>query len=97
MRISDWSSDVCSSDLDLFANVVDRRHGPGEFDADRLAADEIDAEVQSLHRDERDRDDDQDDTHGGSDLAPPQEVDVRVVGDEFEQTDRKSTRLNSSH
>src|SRR3546814_354671 len=79
---------------DLFADFVDRRHILREFDADRLAADEIDAEVQSLHRDERDRDDDQDDAHGGSDLAPPQEVDVRVVGDEFEQTHRSLPPLN---
>src|SRR3546814_4454185 len=27
MRISDWSSDVCSSDLDMRHEVVDRQHG----------------------------------------------------------------------
>src|SRR3546814_2513705 len=32
--------------------------------------------------------------YGGSDLAPPQEVDVRVVGDEFEQTHRSLPPLN---
>src|SRR3546814_3975135 len=34
MRISDWSSDVCSSDLELGARLADRLRGD---DADRLA------------------------------------------------------------
>src|SRR3546814_1406932 len=28
MRISDWSSDVCSSDLGFFASGLDHRHHP---------------------------------------------------------------------
>src|SRR3546814_14453136 len=30
MRISDWSSDVCSSDLEAIRQVADRRHTDGQ-------------------------------------------------------------------
>src|SRR3546814_1855483 len=40
MRISDWSSDVCSSDLGRLAYLAD----PGAFDADSLVGDQL-AEV----------------------------------------------------
>src|SRR3546814_8079269 len=33
MRISDWSSDVCSSDLQIFGNVADLEHVDAGFDA----------------------------------------------------------------
>src|SRR3546814_429757 len=71
---------------DLFANFVDRRHRAGEFDAHRLADDEIDAQVQAAHRDQRDRGDDHQHADRHRDVAPFEEVDVRVVGDEFQQT-----------
>src|SRR3546814_16339319 len=59
MRISDWSSDVCSSDLDQFAavqkcrGIVDREQGQAPFHAaflltqERIAPDERTRLVQS--------------------------------------------------
>src|SRR3546814_10022053 len=35
MRISDWSSDVCSSDLDLLGRGVPVEHTVGTIDADK--------------------------------------------------------------
>src|SRR3546814_4066561 len=37
MRISDWSSDVCSSDLDRVARIADGVHRMAESDHDLLA------------------------------------------------------------
>src|SRR3546814_11743808 len=50
MRISDWSSDVCSSDLHAVAEHVAVRH----LDAHVVGADAIDAAVVYLHRQHRD-------------------------------------------
>src|SRR3546814_8262859 len=38
MRISDWSSDVCSSDLFLGDREIERAVGPGEATAERRSA-----------------------------------------------------------
>ncbi len=76
------------ADADLahgFANILDRRHFLGELDANRLAADEVDAKVQALDRHQRDRDHDKEKAHEGGELAPLQKVVIGVVGDEFEQ------------
>src|SRR3546814_6837601 len=105
MRISDWSSDVCSSDLERHvAEEADRGHRDGEFVAQPLAQhigvlrpdgdDEPAAEAESLYEsDEKGR-------HG----CP---VWRRRAGPEWTGmqhalpagaawADRKSTRLNSS-
>src|SRR3546814_12177651 len=57
MRISDWSSDVCSSDLDKQRPQKDRQHVVGEFRRRRLAAALALAAVQraAVHRHEGDR------------------------------------------
>ncbi len=73
---------------DLLANFVHRRHRLGEFDADRLAADEIDTQVQALHRDQRDRHRHEEKAHEGGDFPPAQEVDIGVVRNEFQQAHR---------
>src|SRR3546814_9916807 len=99
MRISDWSSDVCSSDLTLRHDVEDLEgavglaHPPG--DAVRLALRAVDARVDQRHV-----------RIGavgryGADL----EALTAVLRQERQETlhhgvleqDRKSTRLNSSH
>src|SRR3546814_18928179 len=45
MRISDWSSDVCSSDLRIVDHGAARRRGPGRVDRGRVAADREDRHV----------------------------------------------------
>src|SRR3546814_8769667 len=98
MRISDWSSDVCSSDLYLggcresgihqIHHAVDAVH-PGLPDEQRIAA----QRAQHL------------DVVGGLDaepaageLRPREEVGAEPkTGALVERQDRKSTRLNSSH
>src|SRR3546814_10477285 len=94
MRISDWSSDVCSSDLAGPLKSRGRKHRAAEggvIDVDvaiglrarrprRLVGVVVDAvQVNALRTDERHR------------LL---ELRARAHG---EQEDRKSTRLNSSH
>src|SRR3546814_6646905 len=98
MRISDWSSDVCSSDLTVLSQGANQ--DPGTRDAleslsaelarmtDRIAA--LEQEVATLR------------SRGP---APSEEVISRLSGETqrldtmlAQQTeDRKSTRLNSSH
>src|SRR3546814_1376133 len=86
MRISDWSSDVCSSDLPTAADALCARAdgGRGESDAGRAGAsrEHADAEfpvsVGAVIP-----------TRG---RCKPTPISVRV-----ERRDRKSTRLNSSH
>src|SRR3546814_5722407 len=57
MRISDWSSDVCSSDLDVFPPVADRQRGRSSLDEVPLIrrprharSEEHTSELQSLMR-----------------------------------------------
>ena len=57
----------------------------GEGRADHLAADEIDAEVQAAHADQHQAGDGGDDRQDQRDVAPAHEVDVGVVGNEFQQ------------
>src|SRR3546814_1998866 len=87
MRISDWSSDVCSSDLEAPKEVPDpdvaaqpggdaRRHlmdGPVGLDGEQIG--------------DPDR----------TDLGHPAQVVAQQVDDHQVLRDRKSTRLNSSH
>src|SRR3546814_6861196 len=107
MRISDWSSDVCSSDLRLEAIEVDDhgRHGPpllggGQkkvFDGVAQSA-AVEETGQRIGGGKRLRA-----PFGGGaldDLAPDVAVTADPVdgeGDVEQQPDRKSTRLNSSH
>src|SRR5438034_8200347 len=72
--LCDWSSDVCSSDLEQPAQVEDEEHDEGD-------APEGDAEVRCAHWSGG--------REAGSDRGWP------AVG--ALSTDRKSTRLNSSH
>src|SRR3546814_10749314 len=104
MRISDWSSDVCSSDLDLAVDQAGREIQRGnvanerrEFVGPVEAAPCIDAHVRS----------------GGGDcgaiavifdLMEPAVADGHGIDEgrkleraELGRLDRKSTRLNSSH
>src|SRR3546814_1270070 len=89
MRISDWSSDVCSSDL-LRRDVV-YRHGLA-WRPTATCQNPTDARQQSVG-------------HAANNAAlnriseaVHQWVVVRVLGrDEIDTGDRKSTRLNSSH
>src|SRR3546814_1202255 len=108
MRISDWSSDVCSSDVDRRAAVAQQRRDDA---ADALArTGRRDGDEMPLAR-EQDR---QRGAAGGVDLIAEAEADRAAVAARFERPadeqpialdrvgqaerrDRKSTRLNSSH
>src|SRR3546814_3509583 len=107
MRISDWSSDVCSSDLEL-KRLAEKHYGdiprgadavrerveePPQVAARRVALDSPQVREPSLRR---------------SYLAPSHnagetrhayalEVLSEIVGGGATSRDRKSTRLNSSH
>src|SRR3546814_9199970 len=98
MRISDWSSDVCSSDLGALADAELRQgEGAGAVRADAEAAALLRVEhhvgvVEEMLRD--------------GDLGPLQvQAQAEVVGllhrvgipQRRARRDRKSTRLNSSH
>src|SRR3546814_1167913 len=103
MRISDWSSDVCSSDLDgarLYRRYraqldVERSACLAEHDGRRLALDRpeqlgigVDGEVAArIVRIFRRE----------FDIMLVLERDRRLAADELAILDRKSTRLNSSH
>src|SRR3546814_8999250 len=106
MRISDWSSDVCSSDLVDFAQPDRLAEMPGAF-ADReddvagLLEADADRLVQILdHADAADRGGRQDRAAAAGCLRFIVEADVarhdRIV-ERAARQDRKSTRLNSSH
>src|SRR3546814_4056140 len=88
MRISDWSSDVCSSDLQ-----EDRlHHRRGGAQADFLG---IGLDLHALET-TRQRDDDAED--GRLDQPHPQVMDRHHLPQPLDEgEDRKSTRLNSSH
>src|SRR3546814_7004024 len=105
MRISDWSSDVCSSDLlDLapinFFNSFSKHlcHEPYRIDSQGQDA----GNRAKAHRfDEHDSHNDGVEAACQDDQGAPQQVN-RLGGDiacchECDGKDRKSTRLNSSH
>src|SRR3546814_3222660 len=97
MRISDWSSDVCSSDL-----VWRERTTPGAYESNgqifshRMASRRIRDVQNSCHRNVpaiRKRM-----PFNYAYLNPEELIDLDLkAGDMIEITDRKSTRLNSSH
>src|SRR3546814_2773391 len=100
MRISDWSSDVCSADLALIDAADRQRH---EID------DEADDDEPEMHRDHRRPRPAPpgDPRHHVIDCAEQGErqegvgAEMRVtdgeLGEMRDLIDRKSTRLNSSH
>src|SRR3546814_4384597 len=103
MRISDWSSDVCSSDLNLDVQSIAPERIPGESGGE---VHQLTGALRNLTRRTRDlvareRDFTRDASH---ELRTPLTV-IRVATDmmlgdpEIPQRaqDRKSTRLNSSH
>src|SRR3546814_8322716 len=108
MRISDWSSDVCSSDLPAIAAVAEHRaRGPELVEAHiavhDVAADEPELAFEPFGRQARLGNDARaeaggvffdgvDDAVGGGFLFVIPVPPVRQFG-----RDRKSTRLNSSH
>src|SRR3546814_2071238 len=112
MRISDWSSDVCSSDLDQYEGQrSDRdREIEGSWRDETLIGGGGDDEIEGKggddlligggDDDELDGDDGDDTLVGGSgdDELEGDTGDDVLYGDGTATTgDRKSTRLNSSH
>src|SRR3546814_4435781 len=106
MRISDWSSDVCSSDLERRADEGDARSDVYHHRVPALA------QCREGGSREEDRRDEVDIDHGLKldlrDILQTARPDATGVVDEdveaaeggkclFERRDRKSTRLNSSH
>src|SRR3546814_6013141 len=103
MRISDWSSDVCSSDLVDLAHVVMQQHiggarrvdpepgpddaGAGEMGLHHLGLEVLVEEFADRHGPEADR---------LGHLALAEVVKALAEIQQFGE-DRKSTRLNSSH
>src|SRR3546814_3108594 len=94
MRISDWSSDVCSSDLSLVAELARQIAGPRHLHLDHLGAElaedrrreggcDVGGDVEDAHALQR------------PDLA----IRLHGIGHGVlsGREDRKSTRLNSSH
>src|SRR3546814_934048 len=94
MRISDWSSDVCSSDLDDLDLGVAGTHGregvAGLADGDVGGVDlpgrpalEVDAEVEVPDEQRPAAQQQQDEGHDGADAPQPGEVDVVVEAGEL--------------
>src|SRR3546814_2827804 len=96
VRISDWSSDVCSSDLDIAVRAQFNAAGKNAVrrDARRAKVDlagprsatrrfDHDAAARSLSR--------------IAEAAVPAAALTRAAAAGFARNDRKSTRLNSSH
>src|SRR3546814_8588916 len=106
MRISDWSSDVCSSDLGL----VERLDllGTETFDVEGVAADEVPQPLDRLGRTDQPAGAAPDRLALGADgvgIAAWALVGKHIfhavgrplLDDHPDHLDRKSTRLNSSH
>src|SRR3546814_1992025 len=108
MRISDWSSDVCSSDLDDSDRTESARDFPP---ADRPVAPTVSTKWST--EEARDRVNEAEDVMDSADVRPGMTVADIGAGDGYytvrlaqrvgangrvlAQEDRKSTRLNSSH
>src|SRR3546814_1865001 len=112
MRISDWSSDVCSSDLVAHFERARLRRACGQAELDRDAslilvgeeaagqAEEEEGEKCEQHRiDGEEQPFAVDDLGDAADIADDRAVEARVEAGlgAIEKRDRKSTRLNSSH
>src|SRR3546814_4526879 len=82
MRISDWSSDVCSSDLGFLLTVGVDLKGKGLAMLEDGSAVEPDARYAE---------------HGELDRQHRAFLAARIVEQQGRRGDRKSTRLNSSH
>src|SRR3546814_4814567 len=97
MRISDWSSDVCSSDLPFVAEhaVVEQRiTAPIMYSQERRRAGEGRKRRPRLRKPDMRRETGE----GDARLDPPVGVEHRLAKPiEGKAADRKSTRLNSSH
>src|SRR3546814_9341174 len=95
MRISDWSSDVCSSDLDAPVRahwVVDRQSGPVLL---KYGSEKVKSElIQLILRGEVYFCIDLTETNSGSDLFAASTKAVKTDGGWL---DRKSKRLNTSN
>src|SRR3546814_2706948 len=103
MRISDWSSDVCSSDLhlkpggdlvwELGSGYFGCRTLEGRFDPDQFADK---AAIEQVRMTEIKLSQGAKPGHGG--LLPGAKVSAEIAATRcVPQGDRKSTRLNSSH
>src|SRR3546814_10527324 len=100
MRISDWSSDVCSSDLtqveivgrksakarELLAHPCRIAHGPIDFETRHRHADRV-RPRRTIGREDRE----------SVARRPLANGDARLEDDTALVADRKRTRLNSSH
>src|SRR3546814_3693327 len=105
IRISDWSSDVCSSDLVRDPHAADQHREPGQFLIMRIiggkdhlemighAAGEFDetADNAGIAADLAER------QPGDDEPAEHQQRDLDDIGQRHRLEDRKSTSLNSSH
>src|SRR3546814_7589640 len=102
MRISDWSSDVCSSDLEMIERFV--KHLDEEFEAGKAylpnKADWFEGRWTGLGKPA-----DPETARRAADTGVPEDRLKQVArtlttvpdGFNIHKTDRKSTRLNSSH
>src|SRR3546814_9699567 len=108
MRISDWSSDVCSSDLAVGVVKAVERHRAGDVDAGReaeaqpLLVEQAANDVQPFGVGDAELRIDRRALQIGRDAVLPDALgDARSFGFQFAALiiviDRKSTRLNSSH
>src|SRR3546814_4169608 len=97
MRISDWSSDVCSSDLLICDPVDDRPRSPATATLmSKTLMPRIDVQAENQRMDN---------IHAGSCLCGAVHYQVDGAFEQFylchcrhcRKEDRKSTRLNSSH
>src|SRR3546814_4700627 len=105
MRISDWSSDVCSSDLHIVAQrrvalAADAVGGIGAAQRHVLIDGDIIADLRGFADDNAEAMVDEQvaaDRRSGMDVDPGQPARQMVDEAGEKEQDRKSTRLNSSH
>src|SRR3546814_3058573 len=97
MRISDWSSDVCSSDLRRALAAADAHGDDGIFDAAALALDQRVADAACARHAERVADRDRAAVDVERFMGDAERVAAIEHLHRERFVDRKSTRLNSSH